>query len=71
MRDNGPGIAANAVPKLFQPFFTTKADGMGLGLSLCSTLVERVDGRIEAENAPGGGAWFTITLPRTQKQETQ
>ncbi|MGF6174696.1 sensor histidine kinase [Ensifer sp. 4252] len=71
VRDNGPGIAANAFPKLFQPFFTTKSDGMGLGLSLCSTLIERVDGRIEAENAPGGGAWFTITLPRAQEQEQQ
>nr|WP_282438144.1 ATP-binding protein [Ensifer adhaerens] len=70
VRDNGPGIAATAFPKLFQPFFTTKADGMGLGLSLCATLVERVDGRIEAENAPDGGAWFTITLPRTGKRET-
>nr|WP_225906527.1 ATP-binding protein [Ensifer canadensis] len=71
VRDNGPGIAANAFPKLFQPFFTTKPDGMGLGLSLCSTLIERVDGRIEAENAADGGAWFTITLPRAQEQEPQ
>lgn len=71
VRDNGPGIAPNAFPKLFQPFFTTKPDGMGLGLSLCSTLIERVDGRIEAENAAGGGAWFTITLPRAQEQEPQ
>ena len=70
VRDNGPGIAASAVPKLFQPFFTTKADGMGLGLSLCTTLVERVDGRIEAESSAGGGACFTITLPRTRKRKT-
>jgi len=69
VRDNGPGIAAQAFPKLFQPFFTTKADGMGLGLSLCATLIERVDGRIEAENAPDGGACFAITLPRTRKRE--
>nr|WP_281410693.1 ATP-binding protein [Ensifer oleiphilus] len=69
VRDNGPGIAASAFPKLFHPFFTTKADGMGLGLSLCETLIQRVDGGIDAENAPGGGACFTITLPRTHKQE--
>ena len=62
--DNGPGIAPDVLPKLFVPFFTTKADGMGLGLSLCQTLVERVDGRIEAGNAAGGGARFVITLPR-------
>lgn len=62
--DNGPGIPADVLPKLFVPFFTTKADGMGLGLSLCQTLVERVDGRIEAGNAAAGGARFVITLPR-------
>ncbi|PWK60766.1 HAMP domain-containing sensor histidine kinase [Aminobacter sp. AP02] len=61
--DNGPGIAAEVLPKLFVPFFTTKADGMGLGLSLCATLVERVDGRIAAETVAGGGARFTVTLP--------
>ncbi|KQU72886.1 hypothetical protein ASC75_04210 [Aminobacter sp. DSM 101952] len=61
--DNGPGISAEVLPKLFTPFFTTKADGMGLGLSLCQTLVERVDGRIEAGNAGGGGARFVVTLP--------
>ncbi|MDH4987693.1 ATP-binding protein [Aminobacter anthyllidis] len=64
--DNGPGIAVDVLPKLFVPFFTTKADGMGLGLSLCQTLVERVDGRIEAGNAAGGGARFVITLPRVK-----
>lgn len=61
--DNGPGIAAEALPKLFTPFFTTKSDGMGLGLSLCATLVERVDGRISAETMADGGARFTVTLP--------
>lgn len=61
--DNGPGIPADVLPKLFVPFFTTKADGMGLGLSLCQTLVERVDGRIEAGNGASGGARFVITLP--------
>lgn len=67
--DNGPGIAPDVLPKLFVPFFTTKADGMGLGLSLCQTLVERVDGRIEAGNAAGGGARFVITLPRARNAE--
>ncbi|MEJ6783444.1 sensor histidine kinase [Aminobacter sp. Piv2-1] len=61
--DDGPGIAAEVLPKLFTPFFTTKADGMGLGLSLCASLVERVDGRIEAENVAPRGARFTISLP--------
>ncbi|ODT06839.1 MAG: hypothetical protein ABS58_09675 [Mesorhizobium sp. SCN 65-20] len=61
--DDGSGIAAEVLPKLFTPFFTTKADGMGLGLSLCASLVERVDGRIGAENGVLRGARFTVTLP--------
>lgn len=61
--DDGPGIPDEVLPKLFTPFFTTKADGMGLGLSLCASLVERVDGRIAAENAAPRGARFTVTLP--------
>ncbi|WP_395449658.1 sensor histidine kinase [Aminobacter sp. UC22_36] len=69
--DNGPGIAAEVLPKLFTPFFTTKADGMGLGLSLCQTLVERVDGRIEAQNGEGGGARFVITLPAASARKSQ
>lgn len=69
--DNGPGIAADVLPKLFVPFFTTKADGMGLGLSLCQTLVERVDGRIEAGNGAGGGARFVITLPHASARKSE
>lgn len=61
--DNGPGISADALPRLFHPFFTTKPSGMGLGLSLCTTLVERVGGRLDAENVPNGGARFIVTLP--------
>lgn len=60
--DDGPGIPTEVLPKLFTPFFTTKADGMGLGLSLCASLVERVDGRIAAENG-ARGAQFTVSLP--------
>lgn len=61
--DNGPGIADTVLPRLFEPFFTTKQDGMGLGLSLCTTLVERIGGRITADNAPEGGARFMIIMP--------
>ena len=69
VRDNGAGIAPDALPKLFHPFFTTKPDGMGLGLSLCATLVERIDGRIEAANIEGSGASFTVFVPEAQPQE--
>jgi signal transduction histidine kinase len=69
VEDNGPGITPDALPKLFHPFFTTKPEGMGLGLSLCATLVERIDGRIEAANIPGGGARFTVFVPEAKPQE--
>lgn len=67
--DNGPGIVPGALPKLFHPFFTTKPEGMGLGLSLCATLVERIGGKIVGENSTSGGARFTITLPCVSKSE--
>ena len=61
--DSGPGIPADALPRLFEPFFTTRQGGLGLGLSLCETLATRMGGRICAgRNAPGG-AVFTLTLP--------
>ncbi len=60
--DNGPGIEEALLPRVFEPFFTTKPDGMGLGLALCSTLIERVGGQIEARNEADGGARFTVRL---------
>lgn len=64
--DNGPGISDDMAARLFEPFFTSKPDGMGLGLALCETLVARVDGRIDVGALPSGGASFTITLPPVQ-----
>lgn len=63
VRDNGAGIAPDILPRLFEPFFSGKPDGMGLGLSLCESIVERFDGSISAENAAAGGAVFTVRLP--------
>lgn len=62
VEDTGPGIAPAVRERLFEPFFTTKPGGMGLGLPLCRTLVERMGGAIEAEAAPGGGARFVVRL---------
>jgi len=62
--DNGPGIAPDVLPHLFEPFYSTKPAGMGLGLPLCETLVGRYGGSIEAGNDPAGGASFTVILPR-------
>jgi signal transduction histidine kinase len=64
VRDEGPGISPEHLPKLFDSFFSTKREGMGLGLSIARTLVEAHGGRIRAENGPGRGASFSIELPR-------
>lgn len=63
--DRGPGIPAAVAERLFTPFFTTKPEGMGLGLSLCRTVVEQHGGALLFENQPaeqGGGAVFRFTL---------
>jgi two-component system sensor kinase FixL len=61
--DTGPGIDSDILPRLFHSFFTTKKEGMGLGLSIARSIIEAHEGRIWAENNPGGGAAFRILLP--------
>ncbi len=63
VQDNGPGIAAKDLLRVFEPFFTTRADGLGLGLPLCQTLAQAMGGRLDASSTPGAGATFTLTLP--------
>jgi two-component system sensor kinase FixL len=60
--DTGPGVSPQVAGQLFQPFITTKAEGMGVGLSISRTIVESHGGRIWAEPTPGGGATFRFTL---------
>lgn len=61
--DNGPGITAENLPHVFEPFFTTREGGLGLGLSLCETLALGMGGTLSASHAAPQGATFTLTLP--------
>jgi signal transduction histidine kinase len=64
--DDGPGIPADRIGKVFQPFFTTKESGTGLGLSMTRKILDLHDGWITAESGPGGGATFTVFLPKVR-----
>jgi two-component system, NtrC family, sensor kinase len=61
--DNGPGISADKLPFVFQPFHSTKTKGMGLGLAICRDIVKAHAGQIEVESPEGQGATFTVRLP--------
>ena len=63
VQDSGPGIAADVLPRVFEPFFTTRADGLGLGLSLCETLATGMGGQLSVAAATPHGAVFTLALP--------
>ncbi|MDB5685441.1 MAG: sensor histidine kinase, partial [Rhizorhabdus sp.] len=72
VRDSGPGIAPEILDMLFQPFATTKTEGMGFGLSICRRIVEAHGGQLSADanDGSGKGAVFRFTLP-IMEQEAQ
>jgi len=63
VRDSGPGVPAEVLPRIFDPYFSTHAAGTGLGLPIARRIAEEHGGRIEADNLPGGGFEVTITMP--------
>jgi len=69
VRDTGTGLPKHIDDTLFTPFVTTKANGIGIGLTIARTIVDAHGGTIDAHNNPEGGATFTVTLRRTDTQE--
>jgi C4-dicarboxylate-specific signal transduction histidine kinase len=68
VRDSGPGIPPETLPRLFTPFFTTKADGTGLGLTVSTAIVHDHGGTLTGDNRPTGGAVFRIELPASPSE---
>ena len=65
-KDTGVGIPKDNIDKIFTPLFTTKAKGMGMGLSICKKFVELHGGNIKVESDEGKGSTFTVRLPIQQ-----
>ena len=64
--DTGPGLAPAVADRLFQPFVTTKPGGLGIGLSICRSIVDAHGGRLWASDNPGGGMIFHVSLPTAE-----
>jgi PAS domain S-box-containing protein len=69
IKDSGPGIPTDRMPMLFMAFYTTKPEGMGMGLSICRSIIEAHGGRIWATSEPGEGAIFHVSLPISQWEQ--
>jgi C4-dicarboxylate-specific signal transduction histidine kinase len=63
VQDTGPGLSAETLPRLFEPFYTTKAGGMGMGLAICRSIIEAHGGRLRATSREPRGALFQFTIP--------
>ena len=63
VEDNGPGLRGHSIEELSAPFYSTKADGMGMGLAICRSVVEAHHGALRAQDGPRGGARLSFTLP--------
>ena len=70
VRDTGPGFPGGIVEQLFEPFFSTKAEGTGMGLAIARSIVEAHGGTLSGENCDGGGACFTVRLPEAKEDKS-
>lgn len=70
IEDRGGGFAEADIPRLFEPFFTRRKGGTGLGLTIVRRIIEHHGGRVIASNRPGGGACFTVMIPHLNDGET-
>ncbi len=71
VRDSGPGFPPGIVEELFEPFFSTKAEGTGMGLAIARTIMETHGGSLAGENCEDGGAIFTVCLPEASETKSQ
>src|SRR5438094_494890 len=71
VRDSGNGFPSGLAEQLFEPFFSTKAEGTGMGLAIARGIIEAHGGTISAENFDGGGACFTVRLPQAKQDNSQ
>ncbi|NCT82435.1 MAG: PAS domain S-box protein [Comamonadaceae bacterium] len=71
VRDNGPGLAGRRIEQLCAPFYSTKSDGMGMGLAICRSIVEAHQGVLDASEAAGGGALFSFSLPLNREHHRE
>ena len=69
VRDTGSGIPAEALAKIFDPFYTTKPAGTGLGLSVSYGIVQEHEGAMEVQSQPGHGTTFTLSFPGAHRAE--
>src|SRR5438094_2121049 len=71
VRDSGPGFPGGMVEQLFEPFFSTKAEGTGMGLAISRSIIEAHGGTLSGENCDNGGACFTVCLPQEKEESDQ
>jgi len=71
VRDSGPGFPSGMVEQLFEPFFSTKSEGTGMGLAISRSIIEAHGGTLSGENCHDGGACFTVCLPQAKEDNSQ